>query len=439
MDVLPTGASSQSCDPGLTLADATLGERGEGESKPLAAARSNRLAGRSGSGGEERCAYDYLIVGCGLYGATFARLATDAGLRCLLIDKRDHIAGNCYTESRAGVNVHMYGAHIFHTSNKFVWDFVHRFADFNNYINSPKALSGGRLYSLPFNMNTFYELWRVATPAQARQRIEAQRFRGEPSNLEEQALSLVGTDLYTTLIRDYTRKQWGKHPRDLPAFIIKRLPLRFTFNNNYFNDRYQGIPIGGYTALFERMLAGIEVRLGVDYFHDRAALDALADRVLYTGCIDEFFDHEQGRLEYRSLRFEHAVVDSENHQGNAVINYCDDSVPYTRTIEHKHFEASQSEQTVVTREYPESCGEGRIPYYPVNNDDNQRIYALYRDRSKVMPKHIFGGRLSEYKYMDMHVVIESAINRFRIEAKLRAEHSGAAAADQYPFRGRDER
>jgi UDP-galactopyranose mutase len=364
--------------------------------------------------------YDFLIVGCGLYGATFARLASDAGLRCLVIDKRPHLGGNCHTENRHGINVHTYGAHIFHTSNKIVWDFVHRFADFNNYINSPKAVSNGGLYSLPFNMNTFHELWQVQTPEQARARIEAQRFRGDPSNLEEQALSLVGSDIYTTLIRDYTKKQWGRHPKELPAFIIKRLPLRFTFNNNYFNDRYQGIPIGGYTAMFERMLTGIEVRLDTDYFQNRNLFDSLARKVVYTGCIDEFFHHSYGQLEYRSLEFEHDIHEHENHQGNAVINYCDDSVPYTRTIEHKHFENSQSDVTVVTREYPRDCTSGRIPYYPVNSDFNQKIYALYRERASSMSTHIFGGRLSEYKYMDMHVVIEAAMNRFRSESKRAA-------------------
>lgn len=362
--------------------------------------------------------YDYLIVGCGLYGASFARLATDAGYRCLLIDKRSHIGGNCYTEQRHGINVHQYGAHIFHTSNRHVWDFLHRFTDFNNYINSPKALSKGRLYSLPFNMNTFYELWQVLTPDQARERIEAQRFRGEPANLEEQALSLVGTDIYTTLIRDYTRKQWGRHPRDLPAFIIKRLPLRFTFNNNYFSDRYQGIPIGGYTRMFEKMLDNIDIKLDTDYFESRQYFDSLANKTVYTGCIDEFFNHAHGRLEYRSLRFEHRILETANHQGNAVLNYCDDSVAYTRTLEHKHFENSCSDVTVVTHEYPQACTPEQIPYYPVNSDDNQQIYSLYKEKANALPNYIFGGRLSEYKYMDMHVVVEAAMNRFRSERRL---------------------
>ena len=361
--------------------------------------------------------YDYLIVGCGLYGATFGRLATDAGKKCLIIDKRSHIAGNCYTENRLGINIHSYGAHIFHTSNQAVWKYVHRFADFNNYINSPKAVSSGKLYSLPFNMNTFYELWQARHPRQVKQIIESQRFTGEPTNLEEQALSLVGEDIYHTLIKGYTQKQWGKDPKELPPFIIKRLPLRFTYNNNYFNDRFQGIPIGGYTALFERMLNGIEVRLNTDFLADRNYFASLAHKVVYTGCIDEFFDYQHGRLEYRSLDFHHEVLETDNHQGNAVINYCDMDVEYTRIIEHKHFESSLSEATVITKEYPRQCKTGSIPYYPVNNDHNQAIYRLYRHAGQMLPNFIFGGRLSEYKYMDMHVVIESAMNRVRGELR----------------------
>lgn len=361
--------------------------------------------------------FDYLIVGCGLFGATFARLATDAGKSCLIIDRRPHVGGNCYTEKREGINIHRYGAHIFHTSNKAVWSFVNRFAEFNNYINSPKALSGDKLYSLPFNMNTFYELWQTRTPSEAKQKIASQRFLGEPSNLEEQALSLVGKDIYETLIRDYTRKQWGKDPRELPAFIIKRLPLRFTYDNNYFSDRYQGIPIGGYTALFEAMLEGIEVRLNVDFLDNRSELTSLARKVVYTGCIDQFFDYSLGRLEYRSLDFDSSVVDVDNFQGNAVINYCDDSEPFTRIIEHKHFEASISPVTVITREYPKPCTAEAIPYYPVNDPHNQSLYRRYQERSRATDNVIFGGRLSEYKYMDMHVVIESAMNRFRSESR----------------------
>ncbi|MBW4530511.1 MAG: UDP-galactopyranose mutase [Aphanothece saxicola GSE-SYN-MK-01-06B] len=361
--------------------------------------------------------YDYLIVGCGLFGATFARLATDSGKRCLIIDRRPHIGGNCYTEKQEGINIHRYGAHIFHTSNNVVWKFVNRFAEFNSFINSPKAISGEKLYSLPFNMNTFYELWQTRTPAQARQRIEAQRFLGEPTNLEEQALSLVGKDIYETLIRDYTRKQWGKHPSELPAFIIKRLPLRFTYDNNYFSDRYQGIPIGGYTGLFEAMLEGIEVRLNVDFLDDRSQLTSLARKVVYTGCIDQYFNYELGRLEYRSLDFENSIEELENFQGNAVINYCDTSEPFTRIIEHKHFEGSNSPVTVITREYPKACSGEAIPYYPINDPPNQALYRQYQELAHATDNVIFGGRLSEYKYMDMHVVIESAMNRFRSETR----------------------
>jgi UDP-galactopyranose mutase len=364
--------------------------------------------------------YDYLIVGAGLYGSTFARLALEAGHRCLVIDKRPHLGGNCHTEKTAGIHVHTYGAHIFHTSNKVVWEFMNRFAEFNNYINSPKALSGGRLYSLPFNMNTFHELWQAQTPAQAKGIIEAQRFRGEPTNLEEQALSLVGRDIYEALIKGYTQKQWGKSPTELPPFIIKRLPLRFTFNNNYFNDRYQGIPIGGYTAIFERMLEGIEVRLNTDYFADPAYFRSLARKVVYTGCIDDFFGGEYGALEYRSLHFEQQELPVDNHQGNAVVNYCDAEIPFTRIIEHKHFEAVNTETTVITHEYPRDYTAGSTPYYPINDDANQALYRRYRDRSDAIPDVIFGGRLSEYKYMDMHVVVESAMNRFRSESRTAA-------------------
>lgn len=375
---------------------------------------SNDAASRSEA---DTPAYDYLIVGCGLFGATFARLATDAGKRCLIVERRPHIGGNCYTEKLEGINVHRYGAHIFHTSNKAVWAFVNRFAEFNNFINSPKAISGDKLYSLPFNMNTFYELWQTRTPQEARQKIAAQRFTGEPTNLEEQALSLVGKDIYETLIRDYTRKQWGKDPRELPAFIIKRLPLRFTYDNNYFSDRYQGIPIGGYTALFDAMLEGIEVRLNVDYFADRSSLGRLARKVVYTGCIDQYFDDVLGRLEYRSLAFDNAVVETDNFQGNAVINYCDTSEAFTRIIEHKHFEGSSSPVTVITREYPRPCSGDAIPYYPVNDAHNQGLYRRYQELAQATENVIFGGRLSEYKYMDMHVVIESAMNRFRSESR----------------------
>lgn len=358
--------------------------------------------------------YDYLIVGAGLFGITFARLARDSGRSCLVIDKRSHIGGNCYTEKIENINVHLYGAHIFHTSNKIVWNFVNQFTDFNSYINSPKAVSnGGKLYSLPFNMNTFYELWGTRNPEHAKLIIESQRFTRTPTNLEEQALSLVGADIYETLIKDYTEKQWGKSPKELPAFIIKRLPLRFTFDNNYFNDRYQGIPIGGYTKMMEKMLGGIEVRINTDYFSNREYFNSIAKKVIYTGCIDEFFDYEFGELEYRSLHFEHQIKDTDNYQGNAVINYCERQPKYTRTIEHKHFEKINSEKTVVTYEYSKKYAKGLIPYYPINDDINQTKYLKYRDKTKILPNFVFGGRLSEYKYMDMHVVIESAMNKFK--------------------------
>jgi UDP-galactopyranose mutase len=360
--------------------------------------------------------YDYLIIGCGLFGATFARLATDAGKSCLIVDKRKHIGGNCYTENIEGINVHKYGAHIFHTSNRHVWQFVSRFAEFNNYINSPKAVSNdGKLYSLPFNMNTFYELWGTRSPEHAKSIIESQKFQGTPTNLEEQALSLVGKDIYETLIKDYTEKQWGRPATKLPTFIIKRLPLRFTFDNNYFNDKYQGIPIGGYTKMFEKMLDCIEIKLETDYFSDREYFNSLASTIVYTGCIDEFFDYEYGELEYRSLKFDHKIIDTENYQGNAVINYCQKYPEYTRIIEHKHFEKVTTEKTIISKEYPQEYIRGKIPYYPINDDFNLKRHSQYKEKSKTLTNFIFGGRLSEYKYMDMHIVIESAINKFKGE------------------------
>jgi len=359
--------------------------------------------------------YDYLIVGCGLFGATFARLATDAGKSCLVIDRREHIAGNCYTHNDGGIHVHRYGPHIFHTSNKAVWDFVHRFAEFNNFILSPKAYSGGNLYSLPFNMNTFYEIWGVKRPYSAKTIIDQQKFKGKPSNLEEQALSLVGKDVYEKLIKHYTEKQWGRSATELPTFIIRRLPLRFTYDNNYFNDRYQGIPIGGYTAMFEKMLDGIEVRINTDYLENREYFDSLASKVVFTGPIDEYFNYELGELDYRSLRFEEERLDTENYQGNAIINYCDKSKDYTRIIEHKHFDKVNTNHTVITREYPQNYRRGLTPYYPINDSANQDLYDKYREKSKALTKVLFGGRLAEYKYMDMHVVIESAMNKFKGE------------------------
>tara|TARA_R100001082_G_scaffold51151_1_gene27795 strand:- start:111 stop:1211 length:1101 start_codon:yes stop_codon:yes gene_type:complete len=362
--------------------------------------------------------YDYLIVGSGLFGSVFARLATDAGKKCLIIEKRNYIAGNCSTENIEGINVQKFGGHIFHTNNKEVWNFAQRFTEFNNFINSPKALSGGKLYSLPFNMNTFYELWGSITPEEAKIIIEKQKFKGNPTNLEEQALSLVGKDIYEKLIKGYTEKQWGRSPINLPSFIIKRLPLRFIYDNNYYKERYQGWPKGGYTKMFEKILNGIEVKLNTDYFTNKEYFNSLATKVVYTGCIDEFFNYEFGDLEYRSLKFDHKILNTSNFQGNATLNYCDTSVDYTRCLEHKHFEKINSEKTVISYEYPVEYKRGMIPFYPINDDRNQKIYKKYKDKSSKLTNFIFGGRLSEYKYLDMHIVIEFAINKFKKEMKM---------------------
>ena len=359
--------------------------------------------------------YDYLIVGSGLFGATFARLATDAGKKCLVIDRKEHIAGNCYTHDDGGIHIHRYGPHIFHTSNKKVWEFVQRFADFNNFILSPKAWSNGKLYSLPFNMNTFYEMWGTYRPEDAKRKIDEQSYMGPVRNLEEQALFLVGTDIYETLIKQYTEKQWGRSARKLPSFIIRRLPLRFTYDNNYFNDRYQGIPIGGYTKMFEKMLDGIEVRINTDYLQDKEYFDSIANKVIFTGPIDEYFDYSLGELDYRSLRFEEKRLGEDNYQGNAIVNYCDNSRKYTRIIEHKHFEKVDTDHTVITKEYPQKYRRGLTPYYPINDKTNQDLYKKYKEMSNSLTNVMFGGRLAEYKYMDMHVVIESAMNKFRGE------------------------
>ena len=359
--------------------------------------------------------YDYLIVGSGLFGATFARLATDAGKKCLVIDRKEHIAGNCYTHDDGGIHIHRYGPHIFHTSNKKVWEFVQRFADFNNFILSPKAWSNGKLYSLPFNMNTFYEMWGTYRPEDAKRKIDEQSYMGPVRNLEEQALFLVGTDIYETLIKEYTEKQWGRSARKLPSFIIRRLPLRFTYDNNYFNDRFQGIPIGGYTKMFEKMLDGIEVRINTDYLQDKEYFDSIANKVIFTGPIDEYFDYSLGELDYRSLRFEEKRLGEDNYQGNAIVNYCDNSRKYTRIIEHKHFEKVDTDHTVITKEYPQKYRRGLTPYYPINDKTNQDLYKKYKEMSNSLTNVMFGGRLAEYKYMDMHVVIESAMNKFRGE------------------------
>ena len=356
--------------------------------------------------------YDYLIVGAGLFGSVFAHEAAAAGKRCLVIDKRSHIAGNIYTEDVEGIAVHRYGAHIFHTNNKEVWDYVNRFATFNRYTNSPVANYKGELYNLPFNMNTFTKMWGVITPAEAEAKIAEQRaahYTAEPKNLEEQAINLVGTDIYEKLIKGYTEKQWGRDCTELPAFIIRRLPLRFIYDNNYFNDRYQGVPEGGYTAMVEKLLDGVEVRLNTDYFEFIRENPEIAEATLYTGMIDAFFGYRLGVLEYRSVRFETEVLDTDNYQGNAVVNYTERAVPYTRVIEHKHFEFGRQEKTVISREYSSEWTRGGDPYYPVNNARNMDLYARYKALADETPSVIFGGRLGEYKYYDMDKVILSAL------------------------------
>ena len=357
--------------------------------------------------------YDFLIVGAGLFGCVFAHEAAQRGKQCLIIDKREHVAGNIYTEEVEGIQVHKYGAHIFHTSDKKIWDYVQQFAEFNRYTNSPVAVYKDELYNLPFNMNTFSKLWGIKTPKEAMSIIEEQRkeIDHEPLNLEEQAISLVGRDIYEKLVKGYTQKQWGRACTELPSFIIKRLPVRFTFDNNYFNDLYQGIPIGGYTRLVENMVCheNIEVRLGVDFFDNKDELMAAAQKVVYTGMIDEFYDHCFGTLEYRSLLFETEVLEENNYQGNAVVNYTEYEVPYTRIIEHKHFDYGTQEKTVITKEYPANWKKGDEPYYPVNNDVNNAMYQKYKELADQEQNIIFGGRLAEYKYYDMHQVIASAL------------------------------
>lgn len=358
--------------------------------------------------------YDYLIVGAGLFGSVFAYEATKKGKKCLVIDKRNHIGGNVYCENIDGINVHKYGAHIFHTNDKFIWDYVNRFAEFNNYINSPVSISKGKLYNLPFNMNTFYQLWGTKTPNEAKQIIEKQIEEfgvKNPKNLEEQALSLIGKDVYETLIKEYTEKQWGTKATKLPPFIIKRLPVRYTFNNNYFNDTYQGIPIGGYNKIIDGLLSGIEIRTNTDFFKNKEELLRLSKKAVYTGKIDEFYDYKYGNLEYRSLRFENTTLNTDNYQGNAVVNYNDANIPYTRIIEHKHFEFGKQKNTVITKEYSEKWTLEKEAYYPINNDENQKKYEQYKKRSLKEPNIIFGGRLAEYKYYDMHQIIASALQK----------------------------
>lgn len=361
--------------------------------------------------------YDYLIVGSGLFGSIFAHEAAQKGKKCLVIEKRSHMGGNIYCRETAAINVHEYGAHIFHTSNREVWDYVNCFAEFNRFTNSPIANYHGEIYNLPFNMNTFSRMWGVEKPEQAREIIERQRaeIQGEPRNLEEQAISLVGRDVYEKLIKGYTQKQWGRACEELPAFIIKRIPVRFTYDNNYFNDLYQGIPVGGYNVIIDRLLKGIEVRLDCDFLAHRAELSALADRIVYTGMVDAYFDHCYGNLEYRSLRFETKLLDQQNYQGVAVINYTDAETPFTRIIEHKHFEFGTQEKTVITREYPAEWQPGMEPYYPVNDEKNQALYAKYKVLADAQPNVIFGGRLAEYKYYDMDKVALSALEMCKKE------------------------
>lgn len=355
--------------------------------------------------------YDYLVVGAGLFGAVFTQKAIENGKKVLVIDKRENVGGNIFTEEIEGINVHKYGAHIFHTSFEDVWEYVNRFAEFNDFINSPKANFKGEIYSMPFNMNTFNELWGVTTPEEARKKIDdsvRREYKENPKNLEEQAINLVGREVYEKLVKGYTEKQWGRGCKDLPAFIIKRLPLRFVYDNNYFNDKYQGIAIGGYTALVEKMLVGADIRLGVDYFSED--FSSLAEKTVFTGRIDEFFGYKYGKLDYRSLRFETEVLDTEDFQNNAVVNYTDRETPFTRIIEHKHFENTQSTKTVVTREYPAEFNGENEPYYPINNDKNNTLYEKYKALAENEKNIIFGGRLGTYSYLDMDDVIKSAFN-----------------------------
>ena len=364
--------------------------------------------------------YDYLIVGAGLFGAVFAHEAKAAGKKCYVIDKRSHIGGNVYTEKVEDINVHVYGAHIFHTSNKMVWDYVNQFADFNQYINSPVAIYKDELYNLPFNMNTFSKMWGLYKPAEVQEKIREQIAElniEEPQNLEEQALSLVGTDVYTKLVKGYTEKQWGRDCTELPAFIIKRLPLRFTYDNNYFNDRYQGIPIGGYTPIIEKLLDGIEVKLETDYKSFINETDKSFGKIVYTGPIDEFFDYTLGNLEYRTIRFETETLDMPNYQGNAVVNYTDREVPYTRIIEHKHFEFGQQPKTVISREYSEEWSPGMEPYYPVNDERNNQLMKSYQAMAEDRQDVLFGGRLGTYKYYNMDQIVLEALKLAEIELK----------------------
>ena len=364
--------------------------------------------------------YDYLIVGSGLFGSVFAHEMTKKGKKCLVIERRDHIGGNVYTEEKENINVHKYGAHIFHTSNKEVWNYINQFAEFNRYTNSPVANYKGELYNLPFNMNTFYQMWKVKTPEEAKAKIEEQKRESgitDPKNLKEQAISLIGRDIYEKLVKGYTQKQWGKECTELPSFIIKRLPVRFTYDNNYFNDSYQGIPIGGYTKIIEKLLEGIEVQLNSDFFDKKEEYMEMVDKVLFTGMIDQYFDYCFGELEYRGLKFESETLNTNNYQGNAVINYTDAETPYTRIIEHKHFEIpanelgteKDSDKTIITREYPMQWKKGEEAYYPINDEKNSALYQKYKELAEAEENVIFGGRLGMYQYFDMWKVIEEAL------------------------------
>ena len=360
--------------------------------------------------------YDYLIVGAGFYGAVSAYELKKKGYKCLVIEKRNHIGGNCYTETVDGINVHKYGAHIFHTNDREIWEYVNQLVEFNRYTNSPVAINNGKLYNLPFNMNTFYQIWGVRTPKEAVDKIAEQTEKYKdvnPQNLEEQALKLVGDDIYNILIKEYTEKQWGMKAKELPAIIIKRLPIRFNFDNNYFNDTYQGVPIGGYTKIFEKLLEETEVLLKTDFFANREYFEALADKIIYTGPIDKFFNYEAGKLNYRSLRFENESLDIENFQGNAVVNYTSHEETFTRIIEHKHFEFGTQKNTIITKEYPQDWNENLEPYYPVNDSVNNKIYSEYKKKADASEKVIFGGRLAEYRYYDMHQIIGSALSKMK--------------------------
>ncbi len=362
--------------------------------------------------------YNYCIVGAGLFGSVFAYEAQKRGKKCLVIDRRNHIGGNCYTEHREGINVHLYGPHIFHTSNKMIWDYLHQFVQMNRFNYQQVAYYKGKLYNLPFNMNTFYQLWGVRTPQEARTIIEKQRQEHgiiHPKNLEEQALMLVGKDVYEILIKGYTEKQWGRLATELQAFIIKRLPLRFTFDNNYYNDLYQGIPIGGYTKIFEQLLKNVDVQLNTDFFADRKKITTLCQRIVFTGMIDEFYDYRFGELEYRSLRFEHKVLDTDNYQGNATINYTERDIPFTRCIEHKHFEFGEQQKTIITYEYPIEWKKGDEAYYPINDEKNNARYKQYAELASKENNVLFGGRLADYQYYDMHHVIAHALKAVKKE------------------------